>query len=42
MQTFEREPDAEEEAKLIDVVRKQRFKIKEMMDREFDLSIIEK
>jgi hypothetical protein len=42
MQTFDREPDVEEEAKLIDVVRKQRFKIKEMMDREFDLAIIEK
>ena len=42
LQTFDREPDAQEEAKLIEIVRKQRFKIKEMIDREFDLAIIKK
>lgn len=40
-ETFDREPDIDEDAKLVDLIRKQRHKIKEMIEREFDLAIIQ-
>ena len=41
-ETFDREPNVEEDARLVEMIRKQRFKIKDMIEREFDLSILQK